>query len=694
MTNSSQFHDTQGYPPISLQPSTEELQHLSPSERLLQGIATANNYLLTVSDYEQSINTALAALGTATQVDRIYIFETHEHPTARAPAMSQRWEWVADGVVPEIDNPDLQNLLYRDFFPRWYEELSAGRPVVGLVQDFPESERSILEPQGILSILIAPILIRQHFWGFVGFDQCKTHHQWTATEISSLWAIAGSIGGAFARHKAEADLQQLNQQLEQRIQTRTQELQLAKERADSASHAKSEFLANISHELRTPLNGILGYAQILQAQKERPEKDRKSINTIAQCGQHLLTLINDILDISKIEARKLELNTKPFHFPSFLQGVVEICRIRAEQKKLQLIFETPDTLPPGIVADEKRLRQVLLNLIGNAIKFTEIGRVILKVTSTLTKDKSAATSLHFEIIDTGIGIAPDNLEKIFLPFEQAEKTKHRIEGTGLGLSISQRILELMGSQIQVESTPEVGSRFKFDITCPLAKDWMHTDLQQLGRLSGYEGQRRKVLVVDDRWENRAVIVNLLEPMGFELLEAEDGEDGFNKATAFCPDLVITDLLMPNVNGHELLQQIHQLTALKSVPVIASSAHISGLDQQECISAGFLSFLPKPVQAQELFKLIQQALDLTWRYETETENTLATDAAGEMVVPSPTELLSLHESAEKGYISDIQAEAERLKQRNPQYTLFANRLLELADEFDDEAIIQLLEAHIR
>ncbi|MBE9069081.1 response regulator [Leptolyngbya cf. ectocarpi LEGE 11479] len=481
--------------------------------------------------------------------------------------------------------------------------------------------------------------------------------------------------------------------LETRVSERTAQLAEAKNAADTANHAKSEFLANMSHELRTPLNAILGYAQILQIPKNRSDKDRQGIATIAQCGNHLLTLINDVLDISKIEARKLELNPKPFHFPSFLQGVVEICHIRAEQKNLPLVFEALDTLPAGIVADEKRLRQVLLNLLSNAVKFTETGSVTLKVGVQTVPDNPALTRLHFSVEDTGMGIDADDIEKIFTPFEQTDNTKYVTEGTGLGLAISQKIIELMGSSIQVESKLGVSSVFDFEVSCPLAEDWIQADLQQgLGQLIGYGGKRRKILVVDDRWENRSVLVNLLEPLGFKVLEAEDGQDGLTKAQSFFPDLIITDLLMPNLDGYEFLRQVRSLAQFQSIPIIAASAHLSGIDRQAMLDTGFNSFLSKPIRAQDLIEQLQQFLQLDWQYEPKAEN-VSTDSEAEMIVPSSAALMSLYEAAEKGYIADMQTEAARLKELSPDYKRFVDKLLELIDEFDDEGIVQLVRPHI-
>ncbi|MEL6816386.1 MAG: ATP-binding protein, partial [Cyanobacteria bacterium J06598_3] len=338
--------------------------------------------------------------------------------------------------------------------------------------------------------------------------------------------LLGSYQDITERKRAELALNRLNEELEQRVKHRTLQLSEAKIAADSANQAKSEFLASMSHELRTPLNGILGYAQILSRAKEMPEKEKHGVNIIHQCGNHLLMLINDVLDLSKIEARKLDLVPQALHLPSFLQGVVEICNIRAEQKGVAFIYQVSDDLPEGIYIDEKRLRQVLINLLSNAIKFTDQGRVTLQVAAVAQGKDPNLKTLRFSVKDTGVGIAAEDTAKLFHAFEQVGDRTRQAEGTGLGLAISQQIVQLMDGCIQVDSQLGSGSTFSFEIDCPLAVDWAHHRAVSKGRnLVGYEGPCRHVMVVDDRWENRGVLRSLLEPLGFEVSEAHDGAQG-------------------------------------------------------------------------------------------------------------------------------------------------------------------------
>ncbi|MDZ8050605.1 MAG: MASE1 domain-containing protein [Aulosira sp. ZfuVER01] len=491
--------------------------------------------------------------------------------------------------------------------------------------------------------------------------------------------------------KAQAKLKQAKDELEQRVEERTAELKAAKIVADSASQAKSEFLANMSHELRTPLNGILGYAQIFQRSQTLTEKEHKGIDIIHQCASHLLTLINDILDLSKIEARKMELYPKDFPFLNFLQGVVEICRIRAEQKGIYFIYQPSQQLPRNICADEKRLRQVLINILGNAIKFTDRGGVTFKV-EVVGDRLQHLQKIRFQIADTGVGMTPQQLEKIFRPFEQVGSVEQQAEGTGLGLAISQKVVALMGTTINVQSQYQEGSIFWFEVELAETDEWTQAPtIAHKSTIVGFQGETKKILIVDDRWENRSVVVNLLEPIGFEIFEASNGKEGLEQASKLLPDLIITDLAMPVMDGLTMTQHLRQSKDTQNAIVISSSASVFDIDRQKALDAGCNDFLPKPIQAQELLDTLEKHLQLKWIYEHENQKVSA--SATEMVIPPSSELMVLYQAVQRCDVANIQLEANRIKQLDPKYTAFADKLLALADEFEVEAIAALVETYI-
>jgi len=487
--------------------------------------------------------------------------------------------------------------------------------------------------------------------------------------------------------------------LETRVEARTAELKTAKLTADEANHAKSEFLASMSHELRTPLNGILGYAQILQQEDGLSEEQDRGLNVIRQCGAHLLTLINDILDLSKIEARKMDLVPTPLYLPALIQAVVEMCQVRAEAQDIDFYYLLDPDLPKGIFADEKRLRQVLINLLNNAIKFTDTGSVSLRVQCLENSEATSDPSLRrirFEVRDTGVGISRSQIEKIFSPFEQVGEQYRQTEGTGLGLTISQQILSLMESKIQVESEPGKGSTFWFDLALPEHKDWdLAGTTANNNKVLGYEGPPKTILVVDDRWENRSVIIKLLEPIGFKVVEAVDGQDGLEKARQLLPDLIITDLAMPVMDGYGLLNQLRSSTELQDVLAIVSSASVLIIDQHKSIEAGGNDFLAKPVQLEELLQKLKKHLKLEWQYLTEqstaeTRTPIASEQPQTLVPPPDDVLAHLFDLAQQGRLFEIATIADDIEALDARYQPFADALRPLAKQFQVDQIKALIQ----
>lgn len=430
----------------------------------------------------------------------------------------------------------------------------------------------------------------------------------------------------------QRNLESAQRELEARYalsEQRGRELAEAKEMAEMANRAKSDFLAKMSHELRTPLNGILGYTQILRRDQDLNAQQTEGIDIIHQSGEHLLNLINDILDLAKIEAGKMELYPVAFHLPRFLNAINGIIQMRAQQKGLDYHNLIPDNLPAWIEADEKRLRQVLMNLLSNAVKFTSAGQVTMSISveavppylaksiqGSNTNSTGEFVQLHFEVRDTGVGMTPAQLSHALQPFEQVGDFKKRAEGTGLGLSICRQLIRLMGSDLSVHSRVGDGSRFWFTLNVPLVHKDDDKPVVPTRKVIGYQGPRRTVLVVDDKRFNRIVLVRMLKNLDFQTVEAEDGAEAIRAAHEHRPDIILMDLVMPEVTGLEATAALRKSASFDHTTIIATSASAYAADREESLRVGCDDFLTKPVNAPQLLMMLKKYLELAWIYEDE------------------------------------------------------------------------------
>jgi signal transduction histidine kinase/CheY-like chemotaxis protein len=476
---------------------------------------------------------------------------------------------------------------------------------------------------------------------------------------ASLSSMRDSIGQLFEElRQSHRKLSDYNRDLEQEVDARTSELVRAKEEAETANRAKSAFLAHMSHELRTPLNAILGFAQLLQRSPGLSPQQLENLQTISRSGEHLLALINDVLEMSRIEAGRTLLEEEAFDLHALLDDLAEMFGLRARDRGLQLLCERGEDLPRYVRADEGKLRQILINLLSNGVKFTEKGGVAARV-------KHAAGRLHFEIEDTGLGIAPEEQKTLFNAFVQTDTGKHMQAGTGLGLAITQQFVRLMGGEIEVKSAVDKGSVFRFDLPiCPASAEELPHSRQARRAVVLEPGQPEyRILVIEDQEENRQLMRQLLEPMGFAFKEAIDGKQGVDLWVEWKPHLIWMDMRMPVMDGYEATRRIKATPQGQKTKVLALTASAFEEDRQRVMEAGCDDFVRKPFREEEIFAMLEQHLGTRFLYEDEEEVTNLPETV--QVGPSMLEELpatwrqALHQAASRADDGAINGLLEQL-----------------------------------
>ncbi|MRG97557.1 AAA family ATPase [Polyangium spumosum] len=537
--------------------------------------------------------------------------------------------------------------------------------------------------EGIQSILCLPLRHRAHLVGVLYLEH-RTRSAFPASRVELLSILASQAAIAVENALLYRDL-------ETKVAERTAELRVAKEAADRANQAKSAFLSNMSHELRTPLNGILGYAQILERSEGLSPKDRAGVGVIRKSGEHLLGLINEVLDLAKIEAGKVDFAPSPVHFPDFLPTVTSLCQVRAQQKGISFSCVQAGAPLAWVHVDPKRLTQVLLNVLGNAIKFTERGGVVLRVEAEA--GAPGRRTVRFRVEDTGPGISKEDLVLIFEPFEQVGDKATRREGSGLGLAITKTLVERMGGRIEVESEVGRGSTFLLTLEVEeLASPAAPQARPNPSAITGYRGERRRILLVDDNDDSLAWQHDLLGKLGFEVATAGDGAAAIEAAGKARPSLVVMDLMMPGVDGLEATRRLRATPAFRDLPIVACSASVSEEQRRRAHEAGCDVFLPKPIRIDVLLEALEKQLGITWIHAEGADagpSEPRAEAASTKERPPAGTITTLLDLARRGRIRAVVEEARRLEAAEPAHGPWFAEVRALASSFQVPKLRELL-----
>lgn len=585
------------------------------SERLTQEIRSS-------LQSEQIFQTAATQIGEAFNVDRSLIHIYIDSPYPQIPIVGEYKQAALESMwgieIPVSGNLHAELLLSQD-------RAIASDNVY--TDPLLEAMSFLCQQLGLKSMLVVRTSYQEKVNGAICLQQYDRFRHWTEDEIEVIESLGAQLGIAIA----QANLLEQEKQQRRELATQNHALEKAKLDAEAANSAKTLFLSKMSHELRTPLNAILGFSQIMVRDESLTRNQLEYLNIINRSGQHLLDLINDILSMAKIEAGQVSLNESRFDLNGLLESLEAMLRMKAISKGLYLTFEKAENLPQYIQTDESKLRQVLINLLGNAIKFTQKGSVILRArggslartVDPLIQDPNsqclipiAQSLITFEIEDTGPGISPEEIGTLFEPFVQTETGRKSMEGTGLGLPISQQFVRLMGGDISVSSTLSRGTIFTFDIQVGNATTADEKPQSSQSRVIGLEPDQPscRILLVEDVLENRLLLLKLLENLGFEVREAINGQEGVAIWESWAPHLIFMDILMPIMNGYEATKQIKQTPKGQDTVIIALTASAFEEQREAILQAGCDDFIPKPFSEEELLEKIADYLGVRYLYE--------------------------------------------------------------------------------
>lgn len=594
---------------------------LEKKSNLLQGISKAIAALIGAKNEDEGFNQALQILGEAASVDRVYIFRHNEDEVTGEKYFSLNYEWTASGIIPQIKDPAFKRISYSRFSAlQLYEQLSAGQSLSFLIKNLSPDEKRVFIDSTIKSIILVPIFIDGNYYGFIGFDDCHSDRFWTSDEESILNTMSAVLGAVIKRNQISEQLLRKNIELDKAIKE-----------TEKAANAKSEFLALMSHEIRTPMNGVIGMTGLL-LDTMLTDIQKEYVNTIRLSGEQLLVIINDILDFTKIESEKLELESIPFLLNECIEDSLDLISSKAAEKDIEIFYRTSEDVPDIITGDVTRLRQILTNLVSNAVKFTSKGEVEIQVSVEEKFENDFV--LKFIVRDTGIGIPRNKMDRLFKPFSQVDtSTTRSYGGTGLGLVISKKLVEMMGGNITVESEEGFGSKFIFTIKTK-APD-TDTTIKKFNIPDSFRD--RSVLIVDTNYQHGQMLYNLLKRWKMRVDVAVDLTVLFHNLD-YVNDYEIILINASNIyqDLNEIIERIKQKNEKSNYGFIILKYHGKNISFNETTSSPLIKILHKPFRLRSLCDSIESILNP--KSEGPTQLQISPELADSLIQSSKLKLL--------------------------------------------------------